>query len=202
MDMLENWLKQNPDARLIIIDTLGLVRGMKRKNEDPYQYDYRLLAALRELAEKYRVSIILVHHVRKADAEDILDTINGTTGIAGAVDTALVLGRTQHGVRLAGRGRDSEDIDKLVEFDPDKFTWAITGEYDEADPKTGMAASRALILDLLTKSSKSLMPVQISGQLQLSRANVRQLLRRMVNNIPQQVIQNPDGTYAAVPVSG
>jgi hypothetical protein len=84
--MLEQWLKKHPDHRLVVIDTLGRVRGMKRKNEAPYQYDYRLLAALHQLAEQYRIAIVVVHHVRKADADDVLDTISGTTGIAGACE--------------------------------------------------------------------------------------------------------------------
>lgn len=40
------------------------------------------------------VAIVLVHHVRKMDADDPLDTVSGTTGLTGAADTVLVLNRT------------------------------------------------------------------------------------------------------------
>ena len=73
---------------MVVIDTLGKVRGTKRKDEEQYQFDYRMIGALQELATTYRVAIVVVHHVRKADAEDVLDTVSGTTGIAGAADTS------------------------------------------------------------------------------------------------------------------
>ena len=88
---------------------------MKQPREEQYQYDYRLLGALQELATRYSIAIVVVHHVRKTDAEDVLDTISGTTGIAGAADTVMVLGKTDRGVRMYLRGRDAEEQDKLLE---------------------------------------------------------------------------------------
>jgi hypothetical protein len=117
-------------------------------------------------------------------------------------NTAIVLGRTKHGIRFAGRGRDTEDFDKLAEFDRDTWRWSITGEYDEADPKTGMAAGRMRVLDLLENSPLPLMPVDIANQLQLPRTTVRSLLHRMVNSIPQQAVRRSDGSYGAVPAGG
>ena len=36
---------------------------------------------------------MLVHHLRKADADDAFDTVCGTLGLTGAPDTILVLKR-------------------------------------------------------------------------------------------------------------
>ena len=106
LDYIEEWLIAHHDRRLVVIDTLGKVRGMKNSQEEQYQYDYRMIGALRELATRYRVAIAVVHHVRKSDAEDVLGTVSGTTGIAGAADSVMVLGRTDKSVRLYARGRD------------------------------------------------------------------------------------------------
>ena len=91
LDYIEKWLVEHPKRRLVVIDTLGKVRGAKRRDEEQYQYDYRMLGELQELATRYRVAIVVVHHVRKSDAEDVLDTVSGTTGIAGAADSVMVL---------------------------------------------------------------------------------------------------------------
>jgi hypothetical protein len=195
LDTIEQWLFEHPNRRLVVIDVLGRVRGAKRRDEDAYSYDYRLLAALQELAIRYRVAIVVVHHVRKADAEDVLDTINGTTGIAGAADTALVLGRTKNGVRLAGRGRDTEDVDKLVEFDPETGIWAVTGDYDEAVPDSETASTRRAVFDLLDGSPVPLKPPQIAERLKRTGAVVRVVLSRMLKAVPSQVQKNPDGSY-------
>jgi len=195
-EFIEWWLSEHADRRLVVIDTFGRVRGKKRPDEDPYQHDYRLLAPLQELATRWRVAIVIVHHVRKSDADDVLDTISGTTGIAGACDTAAVLGRTKHGVRFALRGRDVEEQDKVVEFDPDTGLWSVVGEFDEATPDSETSVLRRAIHDLLKASAPvPLAPVNIAVRLDQNRASVRQMLRRMVRNFPPQAIQNPDGTY-------
>jgi hypothetical protein len=195
LDVIEQWLIDHLRRRLVVIDTLGRVRGIKRPGEEPYQYDYRILAGLHELAIRYRVAIVVVHHVRKSDAEDVLDTISGTTGIAGACDLALVLGRTKHGIRLSGRGRDTEEIDKVVEFDPDTGLWAVTGEYDEAVPDSPTAATRRAIYDLLQGSPMPLTPIKIAERLGQQRNVVRVVLGRMLKAVPAQVERNPDGSY-------
>lgn len=195
IDVLEKWLLDHEDRRLIVIDVLGKVRGAKRKEEDAYSYDYRLLAALQELAIRYRVAIVVVHHVRKSDAEDVLDTVSGTTGIAGAADTVMVLGQTKHGVRLAGRGRDTEDVDKLVEFDTETGIWAVAGEYDEATPDSETAGCRRDIARLLTDCPTPLKPADIAKRLEKQPNVVRTVLNRMLKAVPSQVLKNPDGSY-------
>jgi hypothetical protein len=195
MATLEQWLIAHPKGRLVVIDVLGKTRSQKQKNEEPYQYDYRLLSSLQELAIRYRVAIVVVHHVRKADAEDVLDTISGTTGIAGACDTALVLGRTKHGLRFSGRGRDIEDIDKVADFDFDTGIWAILGEYDEAVPNSEMSIIKQAILNLLARTPASLMPMQIAGYLKKSQASVRLALFRMRNTQPASIKRLADGSY-------
>jgi hypothetical protein len=195
LDTLEQWCITHPNRRLIVIDVLGKVRGHKTRDEDPYQFDYRVVSALQQLAERYRIAIVLVHHVRKASAEDVLDEISGTTGIAGAADLALVLGRTKLGCRLAGRGRDTDDIDKLVELDPDTGIWSVVGEYDEAAPDSEMGSLRRLIGELLTDSPLPLTSPAIATRLDRSRSVVRKILSRMWKD--GQAVKNPDGSFTS-----
>ena len=188
LDTIEQWLIAHSDRRLVVVDTLGRVRGMKNAREEQYQYDYRLIGALQELATRYSVAIVVVHHVRKSDAEDVLDTISGTTGIAGAADTGLVLGKTAHGVRMYLRGRDAEEQDKLIEFDPETAIWSVIGDYDEAiTPHSGL---RQRVADLLAGSPVALTPVQIAERLAEDRGKVRYTLHRMAHADPPQVCKS------------
>ena len=83
------------------------------------------------MADTYGVAIVLVHHQRKMDAEDPIDTVSGTTGLTGAVDTVLVLNNAGQGMTLYGRGRDIEEIEKAVTFDKDLCIWRVEGEARE-----------------------------------------------------------------------
>ena len=187
LDIIEAWLIEHPDRRLVVIDTLGRVRGMKQPREEQYQYDYRLLGALQELATRYGIAIVVVHHVRKTDAEDVLDTMSGTTGIAGAADTVMVLGRTERGVRMYLRGRDAEEQEKLLEFDPETALWEVTGDYDETEAGGGLLGLRKRIAELLDGSPVALTPAQIAERLNEPKQKVRLFLHRMVHADPPQV---------------
>jgi hypothetical protein len=195
--IIEQWLIAHPNRRLVVIDTLARVRGMKSVREEQYQYDYRLLGALHELATRYRVAIVVVHHVRKAEAEEVLDTVSGSTGIAGAADTVVVLGKTPHGVRLYLRGRDAEEQDKTVEFDPETGIWSVTGDYDDAVPGRETSGMRRAVLDLLTMSPIALEPAQIAERLGKKSDQIRFVLHRMLRSDPPQVIRNDAGAYTA-----
>jgi RecA-family ATPase len=58
-----------------------------------YEADYAAVGRAKRVADTYAVSIVLVHHVRKAAAEDFLATVSGTNGLAAAADAVLVLER-------------------------------------------------------------------------------------------------------------
>jgi hypothetical protein len=198
LETIEEWLTANPNHRLVVIDTLGRVRGMKNVREEQYQYDYRLIGGLQELATRYGVAIVIVHHVRKSDAEDVLDTVSGTTGIAGAADTVVVLGRTAQGVRLYLRGRDVEEQDKLVEFDPETAIWSVTSDYDEAVPDSPTQGMRRTVFDLLDASPMPLTPAQVAQRLGKDSNKVRFVLYRMLRADPPQVVKDSTGAYAPV----
>lgn len=78
---------------LIILDTLGKVRGVYNGN-DAYQKDYGQMSMLKDAVDDHPgSSLIVVHHTRKAETADFLDSISGTQGLAGAADSVLVIRR-------------------------------------------------------------------------------------------------------------
>lgn len=68
---LEYYLKQDPNIKLLVVDTLQVVRGMY-KNQNVYAKDYEDVRALKSFADKHNVCIIVVHHVKKDNKKTIL----------------------------------------------------------------------------------------------------------------------------------
>ncbi len=121
------WVDATPDARLLIIDTLATVRPTSGRRDNPYQSDYTTVRGLHALANDCGIGVIIVHHVRKMDAEDPFDTVSGSTGLTGAADTTLVLKSTSNGKVLYGRGRDLAEVECALEFDPTTCRWSDLG---------------------------------------------------------------------------
>lgn len=85
-EQIVSFIHTYPDISLIVIDTLQKVRKGDR-NGSMYANDYKDIGALKELADKYGICILLVHHLRKQSSSDLYDQISGSTGIMGVADT-------------------------------------------------------------------------------------------------------------------
>jgi hypothetical protein len=104
LDVIRDWIASQQKPRLVIIDTLAMVRSPKKQDESTYDSDYAAVLELRKLANETGVAIIVVHHLRKADSDDAFDTISGTLGLTGAPDTIMVLKRDAPGTYPARQG--------------------------------------------------------------------------------------------------
>ena len=110
VEQIEQFLKEHPQTRLIVIDTLQRIRTAGN-DANPYASDYRDIDGLKVLADKHRIAILLVHHLRKELADDVFSRISGTTAISGAVDSSFTLVEERRGsgrAKLSCIGRDIE----------------------------------------------------------------------------------------------
>ena len=108
---LEGFIREHPDVRLIIIDTLQKVREI---GGDRYSYasDYEIVTKLKTFSDRYGICLLVVHHTRKMEAEDSFDMISGTNGLLGAADGAFIMQkkrRTDSTALLDIVGRDQPD---------------------------------------------------------------------------------------------
>ena len=110
LDIVDEFLRRHQhDAPCVIIDTYGKVKPPKASYEDSYQADYRIGGALkRRIDDVPGGCLVLVHHTRKAETADFIDSVSGTQGIAGSADFVLVLARKRHcdDAVLSVTGRD------------------------------------------------------------------------------------------------
>ncbi len=134
LERMRDWVNARPGSRLTIVDTLAVVRPPTRGNEGVHSSDYAALRGMHQLANEHGISVLVVHHVRKADAEDPFDTVSGSTGLTGAADSTLILTRRESdsGVILYGRGRDLEEFERGLEFVKDTCRWRDLGDPVEA----------------------------------------------------------------------
>jgi hypothetical protein len=106
---MKAYLERFDDAGMIAIDTLGKVMPDAKNGQTTYSRDYQIGSQLKSAADSRRgLSVIAVHHDRKAATEDFVESVSGTNGLAGAADTIIVLNRKRQSAEalLMVTGRD------------------------------------------------------------------------------------------------
>lgn len=131
LNELQNKLIENPNIKLIIIDTLQKVRANPVKGETWYASDYKEIAKLKKFADINKVCILAVHHLRKQKDTDPFNQISGSTGITGAADTMIVLNKLENGngeVMMSITGRDVDYTENVLKFNKNKFKWEVASQ--------------------------------------------------------------------------
>ena len=132
---IHNYMRHYPKTKLIIIDTLIKVRDIGWSSS-VYADDYACMTVFKHLAEQYDIAIVLVHHTRKQESQDIMEMISGTNGIMGCADGAMVLERPKRLLPEASlnmTSRDFEDAKILLRQDKETMCWEYVG-YEDAQP--------------------------------------------------------------------
>lgn len=184
---IAEWIKSVKNPRFIILDTLASVKPIRATNG--YQEDYAALESLHRLANDTGVAILILHHQRKSEAEDPLDTISGTLGLAGCVDTPIIVAGTPQGKTLYVRGRDVEEAEHAITFNKETCRWTIVGEAAEVH----RSDTRTRILDVLKAANELMGPSDIAVAADLKESVVKQ---RLFHMLPQgEVVKVGRGLY-------
>ena len=133
VEQIESFVAEHKDTVLVVIDTFQMIRS---KNKDTtYANDYQEIEELKRLADKLKISLLLVHHLRKQGDNDPLNKISGTTGISGAVDTTFILDkskRSQNNATMICTGRDIEYRELELNFSKDNHMWNLVSDSVES----------------------------------------------------------------------
>ena len=126
-EQLVSFIYQHPDTGLIVIDTLQKVRSSDQNNS-MYASDYKEISALKALADKYNVCILLIHHLRKQAADDPFQQIAGSNGLMGASDTSWVMQRKRMSqtASILVTGRDMDN--KTLRLHEENCVWILDEE--------------------------------------------------------------------------
>jgi RecA-family ATPase len=126
-EQLEGFVREHPDTRLVIIDTLQKVREVSGERFS-YANDYDIITRLKRFTDCHGICLLLVHHTRKQQSDDRFDMISGTNGLLGAADGAWLLQkekRTSNNATLDISGRDQQDQRLHLIRDTRRLTWEL-----------------------------------------------------------------------------
>ena len=152
-EQLDEFIREHPDTRLIIIDTLQKVREIGGEKYS-YANDYEIVAKLKGFSDKHNLCLLVVHHTRKMESEDSFDMISGTNGLLGAADGAFILQkkkRTENTAILSIVGRDQQDQELTLRFDHEHCVWQLIKAETEvwkAPPDPVLSAVAKLVTPL------------------------------------------------------
>ena len=168
-------------GRMVIVDTVTRIRPPNLPNRDAYQADAQALEPLQRLATERGLAVVCVGHTRKAQSDDWLDSVIGTTGTTGTADAVLVLKRErgQADAVLHGTGRDLGEIERALKFDEAKGGWRAL----DLSPEAARAGEvGALILDWLRRVPPGMSVKQLAGAIDRSEQATANALRRLVDD--------------------
>jgi RecA-family ATPase len=191
LDDIRKWAMSASNPRLVIVDVLAQFRSGRAEGQNHYEYDYRAVKGLQELASEFGLTIIVVHHVRKGHGDvDPFERVSGTLGLTGAADTTVILDRGGSGCTLYARGRDVEEYEKAVVFNRETCRWTLQGDASEVR----RTDERGAILAALEDAVESMTPKEIQIATGMARNNLDQLLFKMAK--AGEVLRPNRGSYA------
>jgi hypothetical protein len=195
---LKDYLQAHPNTRLVVIDTWAKLAPPSGKRRCPqYEGDYEALTPLKRLVDTYHVSILVVHHLRKATSRDVLDEVTGSIGMTGAVDGTLILkrerGQMEGSLLVTGRAIEHEQ-QLALSFDAATALWTLVGNAEEV----GRSRARQEILELLREQGPDGMsPQEVAEALEKNYHTTRSLLRKMEDT---GEVRRSGGRYVALPM--
>jgi RecA-family ATPase len=195
LQRIEEWLHTHAGARLVIVDTLARIRDRRGEGGNVYEEDYRTLASLKDLGDRYACSVVVVHHARKGAAEDPLECISGTLGLTGAADCALVLRHQRHSeeARLFVTGRDVDEREVALVWDREQCLWAQDDVHD------GLSREQRAVIQAMRHRTEPVTPADLVPLVGKSKDTLKQLLRRMADDYGLIRHGSKRGTYSLLP---
>ncbi|MEI6500567.1 MAG: AAA family ATPase [Armatimonadota bacterium] len=132
---LERWLDETK-PQLLVVDTFSRFFNLNQQDVQPVT---EALGKLQTLVMDRGISaLVLDHHNKAAGGEDAIGDLLGSTGKGAVADTiwGLYRERGAHDAKLAVLGRDVEEEDLRLRWDPRFCCWQIiheeqAGKYDE-----------------------------------------------------------------------
>lgn len=190
------WLVRNPETRLVVIDVYTRIRPRETRRTDFYAADYDAASGLQVVAMEHGIAILGLYHTRKAEAEDFVETVQGTFGTAAAADTILVArrGRGQADATIQVTGRDVTEQNLALSFAPEVGTWTLLGDALEYT----LGETRREILEAIRTAGEAMSPKQLAEDFDIDHGLVKKTVQRMAKDGQLKVVKR--GWYE-VPVN-
>lgn len=191
IDCLRIWLTAHRSVGFVVLDVLArILPAPDPKKRESYAQDYDAVVALTDLAREFGIALVVIHHLRKSDSDDPLDTISGTLGIVGAADGGFAMQKGPAGVTFYGRHRFAPDVDQVMQFDEVSFHWSLLGDRGDVE----RSEQRRAILTILRQAKGPMHPKDIAEAVGANRNTIRSTLFRMRDD--GDLVSSKDGYEA------
>lgn len=139
MEDLAEYLEANKNISLVIVDVFQKIKKAKKANQSDYEDIYNSFVPLKELADKYNISLMLIMHNRKmTDTTDPFSNVFGSTAIMGASDEMMVIHKKERKdaeATLSITGRTVSGGDYAIRFNAPICKWEMIGNAEEVQEK-------------------------------------------------------------------
>ena len=182
--------------RLIVIDVLARIESPGRRGSEKSYHDiYDMLAPLQDLRRQHPFCLVLVTHLRKAEAQEVFDGLHGSVAYQGLQDSLWVLDRpineTAGVIHTLGK-RGKKQVLHLSLVDGH---WEFQGYGEEVQ----LTRDRQDILEILSEYDDGLTIAHVTRLRLQPRDNYRsnqQHIHRMLKD--GQVVRLGRGRYGVV----
>jgi hypothetical protein len=134
LQQLDELMSDSPGIKLIIIDTLQMIKETRR-NKDAYEWDYKQLSTLKAFADEREIALVVVHHTRKKTGvdDDVFAGILGSTALQAVPDTMFTIKKNREDkvATFYSMGRDVPLTKLCLEFDSECCVWKSLGTSHE-----------------------------------------------------------------------
>ncbi len=135
IEEIKKWAAQVERPVLFIVDVWQKWKPIseKKKNTNQYEEDYQFSTEVKDATDEIGCSSCIIHHTKKGKSEDFIEDVSGTLGLAGAADGVLVLRRSRGSEEavLHVTGRDIDEKELALSFDPKTAVWTSTGNEED-----------------------------------------------------------------------
>jgi hypothetical protein len=197
-EQLASWLVEHPECRLVVIDTLKMIRPHTSGKRNMYDVDYEAIEPFVKLASAYNTAVVIVHHLnQQPDPADPYDAFSGSSGLTAAVEGILLLTR-QRGeadAYLTVDGKDIKDRQELaLKWDATVCTWTLQGDAEEYKLSKARQEIKAVVED----ADQPVTPTYVADALGKSFNTVKKTMWEMSRD--GQLSSTGNGRY--IPVTG
>lgn len=137
LEQLADFVEEQPETGLIVIDTLAYVKSSQKRQETAYECDYRTGKELKAFADAHNLAIVVITHTTKiTHPEDPFSNITGTMGVSGAADGLAVLVREKRFDKectLAVTGRRIPMNEYKIAWNKEACIWEMIGLIDSGE---------------------------------------------------------------------
>lgn len=209
-DLLREWLSSHlEESPLVIVDILGKVMPLTGGNQNQYLQETQFIGTMKTLIDEVNnAGLILVHHTRKARADDFIDSASGTQGLAGAMDTILVIDRSRQDKRatLQVTSRDVEENEYSIVF-TESCQWVLDGSSIEEAKSSALKARiehnlgtfSQEVLTEISKHPEGISPQRLKEIFPEHATKVDMTVKRLYDS--ERLSKLERGLYALPPVS-